>query len=58
MSSTFIPGPVATKPAISPPSDPAKGGAIIFLHGLGDDSGPWESMLSLFPTTNVEGWEI
>ncbi|KAE9962315.1 hypothetical protein BLS_000502 [Venturia inaequalis] len=48
MSSTFIPGPVATKPALSPPSDPAKGAAIIFLHGLGDDSGPWENVADQF----------
>lgn len=40
---SFKPGPLATKSAISPPADPAKGAAIIFLHGLGDDSGPWES---------------
>lgn len=58
MSSTFIPGPVATKPAISLPSDPARGAAIIFLHGLGDDSGPWESMLPLLHIRDVEGWKL
>ncbi|QDS72814.1 hypothetical protein FKW77_006659 [Venturia effusa] len=48
MASTFIPGPVVTKLAVSPPSDPAKAAAIIFLHGLGDDSGPWENVADQF----------
>ncbi|KAF2148894.1 alpha/beta-hydrolase [Myriangium duriaei CBS 260.36] len=40
--------PVLHKPAISPPSDPAHGAALVFLHGLGDTGQGWEDIPNQF----------
>jgi lysophospholipase I len=39
-------------PAASPPSDPSKAAALIFLHGLGDDAEGWTNVAAQFQAAN------
>jgi predicted esterase len=44
---SYKPGDLIIKPAISQPSNPEHGAAIIFLHGFGDDGLAWASVFSI-----------
>ncbi|KAF2433436.1 acyl-protein thioesterase 1 [Tothia fuscella] len=48
----FIPGELVLKQASSPPSNPAHGAAIVFLHGFGDEPSNWASVADQFQAAN------